>query len=111
MFIRSTSRASTLARNAPSSHCGIALALLLIGIASCAPSRNGADAVRDLDTAFNIPVPLDSARFREVLSIDGRYINDHTLIRAGDRWHLFYTEGEISTEPWNRAGNESRIGH
>lgn len=92
--------------------CALAGALLLaIGIPSCASSERSGASSRDGDMSFNMPVPLDSARFVEVLSIPGTYLNDHTLIRVAGLWHLFFTEGAISNLPWNRSGNETRIGH
>lgn len=57
------------------------------------------------------PRPADSVYFREVFTVEGRYVNDHSLIRVGDTWHLFYTDGAIAARPWHDPGNEIAIGH
>ncbi len=39
------------------------------------------------------------------------YVKDHTLIRQGDRIHLFYTTGTDTLGRWERPGNEIHFGH
>jgi len=36
--------------------------------------------------------------FEQVLSLPGRYINDHCLVRADDAWYFFGTVGRVLTQ-------------
>ena len=58
-------------------------------------------------------IARDTGIFRSVLEIPGGYINDHALVRAKGRWHLYYTTGRsLRTGPhWSAEGNEVEIGH
>jgi len=51
-----------------------------------------------------------SAMFREVFRDEGRYVNDHCFIAAGDTLHLFYIDGEVGKGCYD-LGNEVIIGH
>lgn len=39
------------------------------------------------------------------------YVKDHTIVRAGDRYHLIYTTGTDSLGRWMEPGNEVHFGH
>ncbi len=68
--------------------------------------------VGGLDTTTGISRPeSDSAAFRYVYTVIGRYVNDHSLIRVDSLWHLFYTDGSMSIRPWLSPGNEINIEH
>ena len=55
----------------------------------------------------------DARLFRSVFQVPGGYVNDHCLIHADGKWHLFFIEGEVgrSGQVWYRPGNEAKIGH
>ncbi len=42
---------------------------------------------------------VSTGQFEEVLSLPGRYLNDHCLIRSGNDWHLFGIVGQIPGGP------------
>ena len=65
----------------------------------------------ELDTD-SISLRAAAEPFRYVFDIPGGYINDHSLIFDGSRWHLFFIQGTVSKEQgWFREGNETTIGH
>ncbi len=39
------------------------------------------------------------------------YVKDHTIFRAGERYHLIYTTGTDSLGRWTEPGNEVHFGH
>lgn len=49
-------------------------------------------------------------RFRPVYQTPRRYINDHCFVSDGERWHLFYIDGEVGKGCYD-LGNERIIGH
>ncbi|NQU76172.1 MAG: family 43 glycosylhydrolase [Planctomycetes bacterium] len=50
--------------------------------------------------------------FQEVLSIPGRYLNDHCLIRKGDEWHFFGILGNVGPDGKGYApGSEISFAH
>ncbi len=48
-------------------------------------------------------------QFKEVLSLPGRYLNDHCLIREGDQWHFFGIVGQIPRADLHDDGSRSEI--
>ncbi|HVK38909.1 MAG TPA: hypothetical protein VNA88_10280 [Candidatus Kapabacteria bacterium] len=61
--------------------------------------------------AVSLEAQPSSAPFVEVLHVDGRYVNDHALVRAAGSWHLFYTTGDSARRPWLDRSSEVEIGH
>lgn len=57
-----------------------------------------------------VPRPKMPSSFRHVLHIEGRYINDHCIVRNGDTYHLFYILGDVGKGCYT-PGNEVVIGH
>lgn len=53
--------------------------------------------------------------FQEVLSISGRYLNDHCLVRKGEEWHFFgivgYTPSGTKGEEIRQAESEISFAH
>lgn len=55
----------------------------------------------------------DARLFRYVLPVPGHYINDHSLVFDGKRWHLIGIYGDIAgdKQTWMRPDNETRFCH
>ncbi len=49
--------------------------------------------------------------FREMLSIPGRYLNDHCLIRHEGLWHFFGIIGDVRGSPGGLHGVEDSLAH
>ena len=53
---------------------------------------------------------LPTGYFRYVYKPEGRFINDHCLIRHEDTWHLFYIHG-LEKVHWTHPENQLDLGH
>ena len=82
-------------RPATAAHRLAAVALAWAALAAADPSAAG---VR-FDFEPRVFAPLD------------HYVKDHTIVRAGDRYHLIYTTGTDSLGRWMEPGNEVHFGH